>query len=214
MMRLPLVALVALVGGCTIGGGTTTVGIWRPKRTIDTTVCIQHEPDKCDRVVEVTRDHPARTFGGGMLSWANPGYARITGNGSAQSAFALNNYVEYLRGRGGLGLGLRVGANIAVIGDQLLYSFPLTVVGHLGWERLSFYGGLGYTPVARVTEQPENEMDAATTVLSTHGPNALVGSRFILRPGSIGITVSFEVMHQMMFDLDATSATASLGLHL
>lgn len=218
-MRLPRLAILALVtSGCAVGGGTTTVGIWRPHRVVDTDVCIQETQapgqgaNTCTKTVQVARDIPERSFGGGVFAWFNPGYLVVTDDGEVGHRFAIDNHVEYLRGRGGRALGVRVGGNLAVGGDHFMFAVPVTVVGHWGQPRYSFYGGLGYTPYAF----DQTTVNEVTTTRYLHGFNAMAGVRTLIKPGrSIQMTGALEIFQYIYFgDVTATSATASIGLHL
>jgi len=203
-------ALVAL-SGCAVGAGTSTVGIWRPKRVVDTTVCIEDAPGHCAQTVEVARDLPERSFGGGLFSWFNPGYMRVDGAAVGANRFAMDSHYEYLRGRGGLGVGLRIGGNVAIGSDSMLYAFPVTLVGHWGFDRWSIYAGPGYTPYAGEKET----MGPTTTTTSHTGFNLLAGGRVLLRAGrSNQLTLSTDVFRQYLDGVTATSVTAAFGIHL
>jgi hypothetical protein len=209
-MKALALALLA-TGGCAIGAGTSTVGIWRPKRVVDTEVCIQEAPDHCTRTTEVARDIPERSFGGGLFSWFNPGYMHVSGAAVGADRFALDSHYEYLRGRGGIALGLRVGANIAFASDTYLFTMPVTLVGHWGYERFSLYGGPGYTPYAndRVTI---GRVDMST---ERRGFHVMAGGRVLLRAGRTNqLTASVDLFRQYLDGLVATSVTAAFGIHL
>lgn len=207
-MNAHVLALVAS-SGCAIGAGTSTVGIWRPKRVVDTNVCIEDAPGHCARTVEVARDLPERSFGGGLLSWFNPGYMRVSGESGADR-FALDSHYEYLRGRGGLGAGLRIGANIALGGGTALYTFPVTLVGHWGYERFSLYAGPGYTPYSTETTGM-----AGAPSTERQGFHVLAGGRVLLKEARLGkITFSTDVFRQYLDGVVATSVTAGFGIHL
>ena len=199
-------ALVALAG-CTVGAGTSTVGIWRPKRVVDTEVCIQETPDRCTRTTEIARDLPARSFGGGLFSWFNPGYMHLDGTTRGADRVALDSHYEYLRGRAGFAVGVRLAANIAFGSDSLMFSYPITAVAHWGFERFSLYGGPGYTPYAR------DKYKSMTTESS--GFHVLAGGRVLLRAGRhYQLTTSFDVFRQYLGDVTATSVTAAFCIHL
>lgn len=222
------ITIVTALGltGCTMGGGTTTVGIWRAKRQVDTEVCIQSKPDTCDREVTVARESPERSFGGFVVSWLNIGYARLMDD-RGRSAFAFNNYLEYLRGRGGLGLGLRAGFNFMVtdVGGSAenaddaeddeagpgMISVPVSLVGHLGWDRVSFYAGGGYT----YADGAYGVDGMLVEDSAMHGLNVLGGTRIVLRRGSfVQLSLNVDLSYQHFSAVDTISATTSLGLHL
>jgi hypothetical protein len=203
------VSVTALaLAGCAIGAGTSTVGIWRPHRQVDTEVCIQDVPDRCTRTTEVARDLPARSFGGGVFSWFDPGYARVSGAPGGADRFAIDSHFEYLRGRGGYALGARVGANLALGWHSMLFTLPLTVVAHWGTPRYSLYGGPGFTPYA------ENQVkDGMSSQMS--GLHVMVGGRVLLRAGRhYQLTTNVDVFRQYLDGVVATSATAALAVHL
>lgn len=219
-MKALVLALVTL-GGCALGAGTSTVGIWRPTRVVDTDVCVEDGSDACTQTIEVARDLPERSFGGGLLSIFDPGYAYVSGGTAGSShRFALESHYEYLRGRGGVALGLRVGANLALGGanvpaksptSTMLFTAPVTAVAHWGTERFSLYGGAGYTPYA--TEKIENA--DMTTSTQVRGFNMLAGGRAVLRTGRMyRLSFAIDVFRQYLDSMVATSATAGFGLHL
>jgi len=212
MKKLAL-ALVMLAG-CTICAGTSTVGIWRPKRVIDTDVCIQDGGGNCARTVQVARDLPERSFGGGLFSWFNPGYMRVLGAAMGADRFALDSHYEYLRGRGGLGVGLRIGANIAFGSGAMMYSMPVSLVGHWGFERFSLYAGPGYTPYS--ADKVNTKPGAITTMeVDRRGFNVMAGGRVLLKAGRrYQLTTSVDVFRQYLDDVVATSVTAAFGIHL
>lgn len=199
--------VLLVLTGCTVGAGTSTVGIWRPKRVVDTEVCIQEQPGRCTRTTEVARDLPERSFGGGLFSWFNPGYMRVDGATRAPDRFALDSHYEYLRGRGGLGLGARIGANIALGSDAMLFTLPVTLVGHWGFERFSVYGGPGYTPYAT------DRLGMAS--IERRGFHVMAGGRVLLKAGrQTQLTASVDTFRQYLDGMVATSVTAAFGIHL
>lgn len=205
-MRFAFVLLLA--SGCAIGAGTSTVGIWRPKRVVDTEVCVQERGTTgCSRTTEVARDMPARSFGGGLVAWFNPGYMHLGGDAGSRDLFVADSHYEYLRGRGGFALGGRLGANIAFGADkQMMFTMPVTAVGHWGFERFSLYGGAGYTPYALYKVE-----DASTTL---HGFHVMAGARYVVQPRrSTRLTSSVDVFQYFLEGVVATSATTAIGLH-
>lgn len=204
-----MVAAVAATG-CAIGAGTSTVGIWRPHRQIDTDVCIEDVPGRCTRTVQVARDLPARSFGGGLVSWFNPGYLHVAGGGGTTQRFALDSHVEYLRGRGQFALGVRVGANVGFSIHSVLFTAPVTAVGHWGYPRFSLYGGAGYTPYA-VNSVTVNDLKTSTQL---HGFHVMGGGRVLLRAGRrYQMTTNIDVFRQYLQGTVATSITEAIGIH-
>jgi hypothetical protein len=192
----------ACASGCAISGGTANVGIWRPQRVVDTTVCIEESPGVCAKTVDVGRDVPARRFAGGMFAWFNPGYMHVRGS-DAPHRFALSSHYDYLRGRGAFAIGGRVGADVAFGAERLMFTFPTSVVGYWGLPRISFYAGAGYT---YATGEP---MQA-----SPHGIHVLAGSRIVMRKNrSSRVSLSLETYRTYFRELTATSVTSNIGVH-
>ncbi len=208
-MRLVLVVLAGLAGGCVIGTETAMVGVWRPQRKVDTEVCIEEAPGRCTRTVQVARDLPARSFGGGTLGLFAPGYVHVANAAASRHRFALDTHYEYLRGRGPFALGVRVGGNLAIGSDAQAFTLPVTLVGHWGGPRLSFYAGAGFTPVGREWATV-NDVRTSTNL---YGLNVLGGARALLRPGRTNqLTTSLVLTHQALGDVSLTSVTAALGI--
>jgi hypothetical protein len=204
-----IVLFALCLGGCAIGAGTSTVGIWRPQRVVDAQVCVRKQGTGCERIVDVGRDMPARSFGGGLFSWFNPGYLVMTSDGQAKHMFVMDSHYEYLRGRGGLALGGRIGANIAIGSQETsLFTLPLTAVGYWGYPRYSLYGGPGYTPYA----VQKTGTDMSTNL---HGFHVMGGGRALLNSTrSVRMTANIDVFHHRMLQgVTATSATFAIGLH-
>ena len=109
-----LLACLALATqcGCAVSAGSVNVGQWRAKRQVDTSVCFEAPSGSCKKTLEVGRESPTRSFGGGIVAWFNPGYLRASRAGEVTQAAAFNSSIEYLRGRGGFALGGRLGANL------------------------------------------------------------------------------------------------------
>lgn len=207
-------ALAMLVlTGCGVGGGTTTVGIWRPKHVVETEVCIRDRRDKCARTVEVAHDDPARSFAGFMLSWVLPGYMHLSGPDGASKLFVLDNHVEYLRGRGGAAVGLRVGYNFALGSGHSVMDLPISVLGHLGGETWSVYAGPGYTPY--FSDKADND-DGVTTTTTTHqGFNLMAGGQLLLkrnRWSRLTANVALQ-QHFISGNIRAASASVGIGIH-
>lgn len=209
-------ALAAIaLAGCGVGGGTTTVGIWRPKHVVETDVCIHGGAPGagCTTSTEVAHDDPARSFGGIMIEWFHPGYLHVSGRDDVGGLLALDSNVEYLRGRGAWALGLRVGGNVGTGGHSRVVYVPITALAHYGGEQWSIYAGPGYTPYFAHHRYDEDVEEA----VSTHqGLNVMVGARVLLRQNRWSrITASVDVQEQLVSGgIRATSATIGFGLHL
>lgn len=209
-MRYLALCVVVAVSACSFGAGTSMVGVWRPQRRVDTEVCIEEAPGRCARTVQVARDVPARSFGGGLLSFFNPGYGRVSLGSKTANQFVIDNAYEYLRGRGGLALGVRVGAMLGLGDSSYSFSMPVTVLGHWGYRAFSLYGGAGYTPFASTQVGP-GEMDEPT---HGHGFNLLGGARVLLRTNRTNkLSSSVEIVHQALGDASITSVTSAFGIH-
>lgn len=209
-MRALAILVAVATSGCAIGAGTSTVGIWRPHRQIDTEVCIEDPPGRCSRTVQVARDLPARSFGGGVVAWFNPGYVNVANGVASPHRFALDSHYEYLRGRGPFALGLRIGGNLGIGLNSLLFTTPVTLVGHFGYPRWSVYGGAGYTPYA-VDKVTVNDVTMSTRM---RGFNAMAGGRVMLRNGRGNqLTSNIDVIQQYLEGTVVTSVTTAIGVH-
>lgn len=201
--------------GCAIGGGTTTVGIWRAKHVVETVVCVRDQSNQCARTIELAHDDPPRSFGGLMMSWTNPGYMHLrVPDGGASNLLALDNHVEYLRGRGGAAVGLRVGYNFAVGSKHLVMNLPISVLAHLGGGTWSVYGGPGYTPYFSDKIVSGNGETATT---STHqGFNLTAGCQVLLRHNRWSrLTANIALQeHLISDDTRSASVTVGIGIHL
>ena len=201
-------ALPLALAGCAVGAGGTTVGEWRPKRTVESTACIERRPGVCDTVVEIGTDEPSRSFGGGVFSFAVPGYAHATTGSTGESAFVLDGSYEYLRGRGPFALAGRVGLSLI---DGSVHSWvvmPVTALAYYGGGWGSVFAGLGYAPLVAASQAH------LPTAYLHDGISALIGTRLILTE-SLGryITVSPELRYQRAGDSTILALTANLGLH-
>ena len=211
LAQVALVALVALAAGsisaCAVGAGGSIVGEWRPRRVVESTACIESTPGACARVVEIGSIQPARSFGGGVVTFAAPGYAQIRSGGTVEHAFALDGSYEYLRGRGRFALAGRVGATLVLASDKSRVVVPVTLLGHVGGGWGSVFAGIGYAPLARTTRD-------GTGTYSHDGIEALVGTRIVLKTSlGVHITVSPELRYQRVGGATITALMANLGLH-
>ena len=200
---------LAALSACAVGAGGTTVGEWRPKRVVDSTACIATGPDSCGKVIEIGSEQPARSFGGGVVAFAVPGYAQARATGASESAFVLDGSYEYLRGRGRFALACRVGLSLIDGSQHSWIAMPVTAIGHAGGAWGSVFAGVGYAPLLT-----ERHAGARATYLHD-GVEGLLGTRIILRE-TLGryITVSPELRYQLAGDATIVSLTANLGLHL
>lgn len=204
------VLLLLVVGGCALGGGTTTVGIWKPKHVVDTSVEIA-EPDRAPRTVEVARDYPERSFGGALVTMFNPGVLHVGGMPNATNLMAFSNNLEYLRGRGGFALGLRVGGDFNIGLHDLVLDVPVNLLAHAGDDNWSLYGGPGFTWMEH--EHSVGSMVATTDTYT--GFNVTAGGRVLLRESrAYRLSANVDVTRHWLSDgVSATSATAGLGAH-
>ena len=206
-----LVVLVFVVSGCAIGAGGSAVGEWRAKRVVESTVCVEASPGVCAKTIAIGSDQPARSFGGGILTFADPGYVYARSHGSSESAFALDGSYEYMRGRGRFALGARVGLTL-IDGTQHTWRVvPVTALGYYGGAWGALFGGLGYAPLASTSQS------GMPTTYAHDGVEALVGTRIILKE-TLGrlISVSPELRYQRVGDAsldhhDRQSRTAFLA---
>jgi hypothetical protein len=138
-----------LLAGCTVGGSSSVVGRWRDRRIVDSTACAQAPGGACEPVMEIGRDIPARKFTSLAFTFPATGYMQQRGSGTVGHGFVLSSYFEYLRGRGGLAIGGRIGADIGIgFQGRLLFTMPVSVVAHAGGLWGAIYAGAGYSPVA------------------------------------------------------------------
>jgi hypothetical protein len=181
---------------------------------VDTVVCFEDTAGACRKTLAVARDIPARSFAGGMVSFASPGYFRARSGDTTVHALALNNSFDYLRGRGGFALGARVGANAATdFGRErhTFFSLPLSLLGYWGYPAFDLYAGGGYTPYASVKTRRDDTASRRTR----QGFQLLVGARVVLRSArNFRISAGLEGQQQFLNDASWTSVTGNLGLHL
>ncbi|CAN5270774.1 hypothetical protein BH11MYX1_BH11MYX1_03640 [soil metagenome] len=197
-----------LLTGCAVGAGGSTIGEWRAKRVVESTACLETSPGVCGKTIEIGSEQPARSFGGGIVAFAVPGYAYGRTHGVSESAFVLDGSYEYMRGRGPFAIGARVGLTLLEGQHHSWIVMPVTALGYWGGAWGSLFAGVGYAPLAKVS---------ALGVDSTYahdGIEALVGTRIILRE-TLGVSISFspELRYQLVGDSTLISALASLGLH-
>ena len=212
--------LAVLVSGCAIGGSSSVVGRWKARRIIDSTACVQSQAPGggCEKVIAIGRDIPARRFSGALFAWTSPGYMQMrSSNGDVGHGLAIHNYFEYYRGRGGYALGARLGGNIATgFGDRLLFTMPVSVVGHVGGLWGSVYAGAGYAPIAFTQQYTDDDMNPTEPADYHHDSvHGFIGTRFWLtRKLERGLTLSPEVRVETLADSILTSFTFNIGAHL
>lgn len=194
--------------GCAVGAGGSTVGEWRAKRVVESTVCIETSPGVCAKTIEIGSEQPPRSFGGGIFTFAAPGYAHAQTHGMSESAFVLDGSYEYLRGRGPFAIGARVGLTLVDGQQHTWIVMPVTAMGYWGGAWGSLFAGVGYAPLAKVSAI------GSDSTYEHDGVEALVGTRIILRD-TLGRSISFspELRYQLVGDSTLVSAVGSLGLH-
>lgn len=212
-MSRRLLAVAALASsGCAIGAGASNVGQYRARRVIDSTVCIQAAGDGCSRSVEVGRDVPARSFGGGIAGLWSTGYLQRRKGSAVGHGIVTENYYEYFRGRGGFALGGRIGIDVARgFESRWLVLAPLTLLAHAGWQWGSLYAGAGYSPLAmeKTTAEPQRSTYHADSA------HALLGTRLVLREASYRfVTVNPELRYHVFGGSALIGFTANFGYHL
>lgn len=219
-MRLAALLIATLATGCALGGSSSVVGRWRPRRVVDSTVCLQSQAPGggCHRQVTVGRDLPARRFATFLVAWASPGYAIQRGGGERGHGLAIDNYLEYVRGRGRHALAVRAGATVSSgFGERLYVTTPVSLIGHLGAGWGSLYAGAGYSPVASSTTYVGEGEDRMPLPAAYHHDSfhVLAGSRFWLtRTLERGLSLAPELRVQTFAGSVMTSLTCNVGVHL
>ena len=215
-LALATALVLGTQAGCAVSAGTVNVGVWRAKREIDTKVCLEAASGGCAKTLEVGRDSPTRSFGGGMLSLFNPGYLRARrSDGTVTQGVAFSSSLEYLRGRGGFALGGRLGANLgsnfASQGRTNFFSMPFSVLGYWGYPLWSIYAGGGYTAYASA----KTTMGDTSRTETLRGFHFVGGARVVLRSArSYRLSTSAELQQQYLGDTGLMTITGNLGLHL
>ena len=212
LRRLPLLSpfavAVAVSGGCVLSG-QATVGAWRAGRQIDTVVCIEESPEGCRETVNVGRELPARSFREGGIKLFSPGYTRLSRGQTTQHYVAINSHVEYLRSRGALAVGGRVGAHVSVQRSRTLVSAPASAIGYAIMPRAALYAGVGYAPWAQFNEAISQYERRSTRL---HGVHVLVGGHIIIESRVASkTTFGVELTRQDLGELSVTTLTAHLG---
>lgn len=213
-MKAALLALAA--SGCAVAAGASNIGQFRPRRVVDSTVCLQAPTGDCGKTIVIGRDVPARSFGGGLFAFGSSGYAQRRDGDAVTHGAVIDGFYEYFRGRGRFAVGARVGATVGVGFDsRLLFSVPVTAVAHVGGGWGEVYLGAGYAPIATETVVPDDP-EAMTPPATWHhdSVHALVGTRVILRQTyERSITVAPELRAQRFGGSTIYNLSANLGLH-
>ncbi len=195
------------LSGCAVGAGGSTIGEWRAKRVVESTACLETSPGVCGKTIEIGSEQPPRSFGGGIVEFAVPGYASARTHGVTEHAFVLDGSYEYMRGRGPFAIGARVGLTLVDGQHHSWIVMPVTAMGYWGGAWGALFAGVGYAPLAKVSAIGVDSMYAHD------GVEALLGTRIILRE-TLGRSISFcpELRYQRVGDSTLLSAVGSLGL--
>jgi len=237
-MKRVAIAILVFASACTIGGSSSVVGRWRARRIIDSTACVKAAlpgalpparalgpdgrppgADSCEKLVSIGRDVPARSFSTLTFTFPATGYMQRRGpDAYVGHGVSLNSYFEYIRGRGGLAIGGRIGANVGSgFDNRLSLIVPISFVAHAGGLWGSVYAGAGYSPIA-LEQQYVGSGDMKTTLPATFHHNsvhAFVGTRFWLRRTlERGFSFSPELRVETFGDSTLTSLTGNIGIHL
>jgi hypothetical protein len=217
MLGLASLALaVCLAGGCSFGAGSAYVGQWRARDEIEYRICVEDEAGRCTARKDVVSRVGARRFWGALVTYPAMGFATVSIPGRRDAAFMMALSAEYLRGRGDLALGLRVGTNLQYGLEHALQTFPVTALGHLGLsERFAIYGGAGPSPHNRLVLGDRSDDVPDTRTTSWTGVQAVAGLRTVLsRAQETRIVVSLEgSLLRVWFDEGALGASGLL-VHL
>jgi len=153
-MRAALVLSLALgmLGGCAFGFGSSYVGQWRERDEVDYEICVEDQAGNCTAQKTITTHRPARRYWGMSFLFPGLGLAQGSFGDKDDTAVRFELAAEYLRGRGDLAFGLRVGEILDGAGAYWLDAPMATAMGHLGLsDRFSAYAGLGGSPYARLS---------------------------------------------------------------
>jgi len=207
-----------LASGCAVGGSSSVVGRWRARRVVDSTACLQSQAPGggCEKLITIGRDLPARRFSSLSFVFPATGYMQARTAGEVGHGVAFDSYFEYVRGRGGLALGARVGAEVGNgFGNRLFFLTPVSVVGHAGGLWGSVYAGAGYSPAAAEQQYTGNE--AMPTLPATWHHNSVhvfAGTRFWLRRTlERGFSFNPELRLESFGAATLASLTVNTGIH-
>ena len=212
------VALVACCGlGCSFGIGSAYVGQWRPHDQVDFEACLVDQTGKCVDKKQVVSHIPGRNFWGTIIALPALGAAQVEFKGETSTQIRAQASLEVLKGSGRWAVGIRAGfVNTSKVGKDAngmpfkngsASSAPIDVLGHLALlDRLSVYGGVGFSPIATIGDQT-----------SSVAGRALAGLQFPLNrtQGETYIMLSLEIAREF-FQFDdpyrATGVTGHLGI--
>jgi len=182
---LAVVAVVAVVAlgqlaGCAIGAGSAYVGQWRPRTEVAIDACLVDEAGRCTDHKQVIETIPARRFWGVLIAFPALGGASVSHAGEHHTRLRFEPSLEILRGHGRFAWGVRG----SFVGDDAgAFAFPVTGLGHLSLTpRLGVYGGVGYSPFARLVER------------NRPGEITLIGGRAL-----VGLQLAFSRAHSENF---------------
>jgi hypothetical protein len=149
------VALLCLLPGCAVGVGSAYVGQWGAHTDIDLQACRVDANNVCTDSKQITTTTPAKKFWGVNITYPAVGASSVSQGGMTTTRVRLDPSLEVLEGAGRFALGLRTGAILDVSNTKRDKSMagilPVDVLGHLSLtDRIGIYGGVGYTPYARV----------------------------------------------------------------
>ena len=173
--RVLALAAVAL-GGCGFQFGSAYVGQWRARDVADHDVCVEDASGRCGETSRVMAHLPARRYWGFDFTPIAMGASLVGRGDDTASRLRMETSIEYLRGHGGLGFGLRLSGLFDAGGKSAVMASVLPVV-HFGLsDRASVYGGLGYLPFTMV----EVDTDDQGEVHGFVGGRALAGLQTVL----------------------------------
>jgi hypothetical protein len=167
-------AILCLLPACAFGVGSAYVGQWRPHTDVELQACRVDASGGCSETKTITTFTPAKKFWGVNVTWPGPGASMVTQGGMTEARLRLAPSLEVLEGAGRFAVGLRSGAILDIENHakgEVAGILPVDVLGHLSLgDRIGIYGGVGYTPYARVHDET-----------SMVGARALGGVQFVLQ---------------------------------
>lgn len=174
--------VVALLGGCAIGG-YSTVGPLRAHDRTDYRVCLDASESTCEAHRDVVTRVPQRSFWG--IAVAAPiGRSLVDVGRGVEKTGRIEPCVELLRGRGAFAVGVRLSyAHDTIEATQTgtLRSYatlPITVLVHWGvTDWFEVFGGAGISPYNHVFEHGVME---DTSVIGVRG---LLGAKVTIHHG-------------------------------
>ncbi len=152
MRGVALLPMCLALGACSFGFGSSYVGQWRARNEVDYEICIEDQAGNCTAQKTITTYRPARRYWGFQMLFPALGIAQGAFGDKDDTAVRFELGAEYLRGRGNLAFGLRLGEVLDAAGAYWFDAPMATAMGHLGLsDRFSAYAGLGGTPYARLS---------------------------------------------------------------